>query len=128
MAQCPSLNTQSCIKGLLVEPDFCFWAVWAAGLLHKKKLSADYEHLLRAFFHVFGVKKTFLNFFDPENMKEMPSKGAHNLPPTFYLSTGPAAQATQKQISHTNKSPLMQDWVFRLGLRDIYKACWEECH
>ena len=34
----PSLNTQSCIKGLLVVWDFCFWAVWAAGPVHKKKL------------------------------------------------------------------------------------------
>ena len=53
----PSLNTQSCIKGLLVLWDLCFWAVWAAGPVHKKKLGADYEQLLRDFFHVFGVKK-----------------------------------------------------------------------
>ena len=39
-----SLNTQSCIKGLLVVWDFCFWAVWAAGPVHtQKKLGADYE-------------------------------------------------------------------------------------
>ena len=30
----PSLNTQFCIKGLLVVLDFCFWAVWAAGPVH----------------------------------------------------------------------------------------------
>ena len=24
----PSLNTQFCIKGLLVVRDFCFWAIW----------------------------------------------------------------------------------------------------
>ena len=29
--------------------------------------------------------------------------------------TGPAAQLAQKQKSRTTKSPLMQDWVFRLG-------------
>ena len=34
----PSLNTQSCIKGLLVVRDFCFWAVWAAWPVHKKSL------------------------------------------------------------------------------------------
>ena len=34
----PSLNTQSCIKGLLVVRDFCFWAVWAAGPIHKKNV------------------------------------------------------------------------------------------
>ena len=34
----------------------------------------------------------------------------------FFLCTGPAAQTAQKQKSLTTKSPLMQDWVFRLGL------------
>ena len=34
----PSLNTQSCIKGLLVVRDFYFWAVWAARPVHKKKV------------------------------------------------------------------------------------------
>ena len=34
----PSLNTQSCIKGLLVVRDFCFWAVWAARPVQKNKL------------------------------------------------------------------------------------------
>ena len=29
-SNCPSLNTQSCVKVLLVVQDFCFWAVWAA--------------------------------------------------------------------------------------------------
>ena len=41
----PSLNTQFCIKGLLVVLDFCFWASTI-----KKKLAADYEQLLRAVF------------------------------------------------------------------------------
>ena len=47
-------------------------------------------------------------------MKKTPSKFAHNWPKLF-LCTGPAAQTTQKQKSRTIKSPLMQDWVFRLG-------------
>ena len=34
----PSLNTQSCIRGLSVVWDFCFLAVWAAGPVLKKKL------------------------------------------------------------------------------------------
>ena len=43
----PSINTQLCIKGLLVVRDFCFWAVWAVVPVHeKKKLGADYEQLL----------------------------------------------------------------------------------
>ena len=32
--QDPSLNTQSCIKGVLVVRDFCFWAGLAAGPVH----------------------------------------------------------------------------------------------
>ena len=61
--------------------------------------------------------KLFLIFFDLENMKKPPSKVAHNQPPTFFLCTGPAAQTAQKQKSLTTKSPLMQDWVFRLGIQ-----------
>ena len=60
----PSLNTQSCIKGLLVVRDFCFWAVWAAGPVLKKKFWADYEQLLRAFFHVFRGKKNVIFFLN----------------------------------------------------------------
>ena len=52
-------------------------------------------------------------FFDPENMKKAPSKDAHNRPQLFFC-TGPAAQMALKQKSCTTKSPLMQDWVFRL--------------
>ena len=59
-------------------------------------------------------------------MKKLPSKVAHNWP-RFFFSTGPAAQTAQKQKSHTTTSPLMQNWLFRLGLhtntrtRDILK-------
>ena len=55
-------------------------------------------------------------FFDPENIKKPPSKVAHNRPPTFFFSTGPAAQTAQKQKSRTPKTPLMQDRILRLGL------------
>ena len=48
-------------------------------------------------------------------MKKPPSKVAHNQPSTFFFNTGPAAKTAQKQKSRTPKSPLMQDWVFRLG-------------
>ena len=37
--------------------------------------------------------------------------------PTSFLCTGLAAQMAQKQKSSTTKSPLMQDWVFRLGFQ-----------
>ena len=45
--------------------DFCFWAVWAASPVHKKKLGADYEQLLRAFFSCFRGQTIFnLIFFE----------------------------------------------------------------
>ena len=47
-------------------------------------------------------------------MKKQPSKVAHNRP-TFFFNTGPAAQTAEKQKFRTPKSPLMQDWEFRLG-------------
>ena len=43
----------------------------------------------------------------------MPSKTAHNRP--HFFSTSLAVQTVQKQKSRTTKSPLMQDWGFRLG-------------
>ena len=51
-------------------------------------------------------------------------KVAHNQPPTFFLYTGPAAQTAQKQKSSTTKSPLMQDWVFRMGMYGNYLPNW----
>ena len=48
----PSLNTQSCIRGLLVVRDFYFWAVKADGRIQKKGYV-----LLGCFFHVFRCKK-----------------------------------------------------------------------
>ena len=51
----PSLNTQSCIKGLLVVWDFCFWGFEQPGQYIKKKLGTDFELLLGRVFHVFGA-------------------------------------------------------------------------
>ena len=56
-----------------------------------------------------------MQLFSAENLKKTPSKVGHNRSPIF-LCTGPAAQMAQEQKSRTTKSPLMQDWVFRLGL------------
>ena len=53
-------------------------------------------------------------------MKKPPSKVAHNRPRPFFFRTGLAAQTAQKQKSRTTKNPLMQDWVFRLGLTPFY--------
>ena len=58
----PSLNTQSCIKGLLGVRDFCFCAVWAARPVLKKRVWANYEQLLRVFFFCFEWQTFFLNF------------------------------------------------------------------
>ena len=108
----PSLNTQSCIR----RPLCC--TLKFENLPSPKKLR---------FFMFSGSKKIFIkkvlcNFqcgrysvFDPQNMKKLTSKVAYNRPPTFFSSTGPAAQMAQKQKSRTPKSPLTQDWVFRLG-------------
>jgi hypothetical protein len=83
------------------------------------------------FFKNSFVKKVLCNFlvqtlfFDPQNMKKPPSNVAHNRPPTFFINTGPIAQTAQKQKSCIPKSPLMQDWVFRLGTRPIFhKSCF----
>ena len=48
-----------------------------------------------------------------------PSIVAHNWPKIIFFSTGLAAQTARKRKSRTTKSPLMQDWVFRLGLRVV---------
>ena len=60
----PSLNTQSRIKGLLVVRDFCFWALWAARPLLKKRVWADYEQLLRVFFSCFRGQQILEFFFE----------------------------------------------------------------
>ena len=52
----------SCIKGLLVVRDFCFWAVWAARPVLKKN-GADFEQLLRAVFMFSWAKNKFKSFF-----------------------------------------------------------------
>ena len=57
--------------------------------------------------------KEFKKKFWPQKHEKNPQKVAHNRPPTFFFSTGPAAQTAQKQKVCT---PKMQDWVFRLGV------------
>ena len=58
----PSLNTQSCIKGLLVVRDFCFWAVWAAGPVHKKKVGGRLWATFEGGFFMFSGSKFFIFF------------------------------------------------------------------
>ena len=59
----PSLNTQSCIKGLLVIWDFCFWAVWAAGPIHKKKVRGRLWATFEGGFSMFWGQNVFKFFF-----------------------------------------------------------------
>ena len=63
----------------------------------------------------FSVFKEYKKRNWPPKMKKLPSKVAQNRPPPFFLCTVPDAQTAQKQKTFTTKSPLMQDWVFRLG-------------
>ena len=53
----PSLNTQSCIKGLLVVLDFCFWAIWAARPVHKKSWRLIMSNFWGRFFFMFFWSK-----------------------------------------------------------------------
>ena len=50
-----------------------------------------------------------------------------NFAPNCFFNTSSANQTAQKQKSRTTKSPLMQDWVFRLGgkyfIGEIQKVC-----
>ena len=61
--------------------------------------------------------KQIKSFFDPENMRKNALK-------SFFLCTGPAAQTAEKQKSRTTKSPLMQDWVFRLETGVVSITVW----
>ena len=60
----PSLNTQFCIKRLLVVRDFCFRAVWAAGPVLKKKLGRLWTTFEGGFFMFSWAKHFFKNFFE----------------------------------------------------------------
>ena len=59
LALWPSLNTQSCIRGLLVVRDFCFGPFRQLGQYRKKRVWADYEQLFRVVFSCFGGQKKF---------------------------------------------------------------------
>ena len=56
-------------------------------------------------------------------MKKPHSKVAQNRPPTVFVRTGPVAQKALNQKSHTTKSPLMQDWVFRMHVTVLSLVC-----
>ena len=84
--QDPSLNTQSC---------------------NRRPLCSTFT-----FENVGSPKKT--QFYSKKVLKKCPQK-LLIIRPQLFLSIGLAAQTAQKQKSRTSKSPLMQDWVFRLG-------------
>ena len=57
--------------------------------------------------------KIFNIFLPLKAWKKHPQKLLIIGPELFFI-TGRSAQTAQKQKSRTTKSPLMQDWVFRL--------------
>ena len=57
----PSLNIQSCIKGLFVVRDFCFWAIGQLGQYIKKVGSRLWAMFEGGFFMFSGSKKFLLN-------------------------------------------------------------------
>ena len=63
--------------------------------------------------------KVFSKFFkkisDPKNMKKPPSKVAHNRPPTSFNVLVRLPKRPKNRNLVPPKSPLMKDWVFRLG-------------
>ena len=69
----PSLNTQSCIKGLLVVQDI--WGCLVSRASTEKKIWANYEQLLGAVFYAFSVKKMLKTF---ENIVASSLKVAEN--------------------------------------------------
>ena len=62
-------------------------------------------------------KKLKKKIFDPENMKKLPSKVAHNrhLFSNLFFQYWPGCPNGPKTEIPYLQSPLMQDWVFRLG-------------
>ena len=62
--------------------------------------------------HYSVFKKMLKSFLTPKNRHQK----LLIIGPQLFLCTGLAAQTAQKQKSRTTKSPLIQDWAFRLGL------------
>ena len=60
-------------------------------------------------------------------MKNRSSKDPHN-GLKFFFSSCLAAQTAQKQKSCTTKSPLKQDWVFRLGMHPLANLLFSASH
>ena len=111
----PNLNTQSCIQGLLVVWDFCFWAVWAAMPVLKKKSIMNYELLLRPFFSCFnGQKMCFFHIFLHFSVR---TKKLHNISFMIFKNVLPQNRLILK-FSNLNVL-LIQDWLFRLGVYEI---------
>ena len=93
--------------------DFCFWAVWAAGPLHKKKLGADYEQPLRAFFSCLRGQKKFEFIFENIIAFALKSCIINNF---FCIKLG---LRTFSNVNVLHKGFLLQDWVFRLRYLDF---------
>ena len=111
----PSLNTQSCIKGLLLVRDFCFWAVWAAKLVQKNivgRLWATFECSFFMFSE--SKKKLWVVFF--EKHYSFRSKKLQNklllLFFSFLIIFGIKLFSLRTTQILKSEGLLLQDWVF----------------
>ena len=92
--------------GLLAVQDLCFWAVWAAGPVHKIKLGADYEQLLRVVFRVnvlSALKSCIINYLIL----------SYNFVTNFFgIKLFFLGLRTFSNVNVLHKGLLLQDWVF----------------
>ena len=115
----PSLNTQSCIKGLLVKRDFCFWAVWAAGPVLQKKLGRLWATFEGAFF-MFSWANITCSWFETALDCSIRILKLHNISfikkDCLNFWVGQIRLILKfSNLSILHKGVLLQDWVFRLG-------------
>jgi hypothetical protein len=90
--------------GLLVVRDFCFWAIWAAGSVHKKswgRLWATFEGV----FFMYSESNFSLNFFE-----------------NTIASALKIWIINYYYVNLLHKGLLLQDWVFRLRFE---KSLWK---
>ena len=104
--------------------DFCFWSIWAAGPVHKKKLGADYEQLLSALFSCFHGQFFFKFFYEHFSVS---TKKLHNefkkkviFKKSIWNKIGFLGLRKFSNVNVLHKDLLLQDWVFRLGVSSTF--------
>ena len=116
MRYIPSLKTQSCIRSTLKFENLSIrLGIWNTQLILQDFYFYFFKlYLVQCFSadpRIF-LKKIF--FLLLKRWKNRALKLI--IGPDLIFSTDPAAQTAQKQKPRTTKSPLMQDWVFRLEI------------